>query len=43
MRVGYSALYAYAWDLIEIGMLSALDHFCAWGLDTVTMAAMACG
>ena len=38
MRVGYRAIYAYAWDLAEIGTPSALDRFCSLGLDTVTIA-----
>jgi hypothetical protein len=36
--VGYKAIYAYAWDLAEVGARAALDRFEALGLDTVTMA-----
>jgi hypothetical protein len=38
MRVGYRAIYAYAWNLAEIRTPSALDRFCSLGLDTVTIA-----
>jgi len=36
--MGYKAIYAYAWDIAEIGAAKALDRFGALGLDTVTIA-----
>ena len=36
--MGYKAIYTYAWDLAETGVKSAVDRFCALGLDTVTIA-----
>ena len=35
--MGYKAIYAYAWDVAEIGVSAAVDRFLALGLDTVTM------
>ena len=37
--MSYKAIYAYAWDLAETGVVAAADEFRALGLDTVTMAA----
>ena len=36
--MSYKAIYAYAWDLAEIGVASAAARFRALGLDTVTIA-----
>jgi len=36
--MGYRAIYAYAWDLAEVGVSRAIDRFLALGLDTVTVA-----
>ena len=36
--MGYRSIYAYAWDLSEAGVSSAIDRFLALGLDTVTIA-----
>ncbi len=36
--MGYRAIYAYAWDLAEVGVSGAIDRFLALGLDTVTLA-----
>ena len=36
--MGYKAIYAYPWDLAEIGVSAAIDRFLALGLDTVTVA-----
>ena len=36
--MGYKAIYAYAWDVAEIGVNAAVDRFLALGLDTVTIA-----
>jgi len=36
--MGYRAIYAYAWDLAEVGAPDALERFQALGLDTVTVA-----
>jgi hypothetical protein len=36
--MSYRAIYAYAWDLAEIGVSSALERFGSLGLDTVTIA-----
>ena len=36
--MGYKAIYAYAWDIAEIGVSAAVDRFLALGLDTVTIA-----
>ena len=35
--MGYKAIYAYAWDVAEIGVSAAVDRFLAFGLDTVTI------
>ncbi len=35
--MSYKAIYAYAWDLAEIGVDAAIDRFAALGLDTVTV------
>ena len=35
--MGYKAIYAYAWDVAEIGVSAAVDRFLALGLDTVTI------
>jgi hypothetical protein len=34
----YKAIYAYPWDIAEIGVAKAIDRFRSLGLDTVTMA-----
>ncbi|MBV9289112.1 MAG: hypothetical protein JO288_15070, partial [Hyphomicrobiales bacterium] len=36
--MGYRAIYAYAWDLAEVGVSAALERFGSLGLDAVTMA-----
>jgi hypothetical protein len=36
--MGYHAIYAYAWDVAEIGVSAAVDRFAVLGLDTVTIA-----
>ncbi|MBU0584049.1 MAG: hypothetical protein KKB66_16155 [Alphaproteobacteria bacterium] len=36
--MSYKAIYTYAWDLAETGVVAAADEFRALGLDTVTMA-----
>jgi hypothetical protein len=36
--MGYKAIYAYPWDLVETGVSAAVDRFLALGLDTVTVA-----
>src|SRR5580658_1332124 len=36
--MGYKAIYAYPWDLVETGLSAAIDRFQALGLDTVTVA-----
>ena len=36
--MGYKAIYAYPWDLVETGVSAAIDRFQALGLDTVTVA-----
>ena len=36
--MGYRAIYAYAWDLAEVGVSAALNRFGSLGLDTVTVA-----
>ncbi|HWX82395.1 MAG TPA: hypothetical protein VNZ48_02250, partial [Xanthobacteraceae bacterium] len=36
--MSYKAIYAYAWDLAEIGVASAAARFRGLGLDTVTIA-----
>ena len=36
--MGYKAIYAYPWDLSEIGASLALRRFASLGLDTVTIA-----
>jgi hypothetical protein len=36
--MGYNAIYAYAWDIAEIGVNAAVDRFLALGLETVTIA-----
>ena len=36
--MSYKAIYAYAWDLAEVGASSALERFASLGLDTVTVA-----
>lgn len=36
--MGYRAIYAYAWDLVEVGVSAALERFGSLGLDTVTIA-----
>ena len=36
--MGYKAIYAYAWDVAEIGVSAAVDRFLGLGLDTVTIA-----
>ena len=35
--MGYKAIYAYAWDVAEIGVSAAVDRFLGLGLDTVTI------
>ena len=35
--MSYKAIYAYPWDIAEIGASSAVDRFLALGLDTVTI------
>ena len=37
-RMSYQAIYAYAWDLAEVGASTALERFASLGLDTVTLA-----
>jgi hypothetical protein len=34
----YKAIYAYAWDLAEAGVGTAVAEFCDLGLDIVTIA-----
>jgi hypothetical protein len=36
--MGYKAIYAYAWDLAEIGAADAASRFQGLGLDTITIA-----
>src|SRR5271166_4561397 len=36
--MGYKAVYAYAWDIAEIGAAKAVERFGSLGLDTVTLA-----
>jgi hypothetical protein len=36
--MSYKAIYAYAWDIAEIGVAAAIDQFKSLGLDTVSMA-----
>jgi hypothetical protein len=36
--MSYRAIYAYPWDLAEIGVSLALERFASLGLDTVTVA-----
>jgi hypothetical protein len=36
--MSYKAIYAYAWDLAEVGLASAAARFRGLGLDTVTIA-----
>ncbi len=36
--MSYRAIYAYAWDLAEVGVTEAVVQFRALGLDTVTVA-----
>ena len=36
--MSYKAIYAYAWDIAEIGPAAAMDEFQRLGLDTVTIA-----
>ncbi len=35
--MGYKAVYAYGWDVAEIGVTAAVDRFLGLGLDTVTI------
>ncbi|MBV9907467.1 MAG: hypothetical protein JOY52_07875, partial [Hyphomicrobiales bacterium] len=35
--MNYKAIYAYAWDVAEIGVGAAVDRFLGLGLDTVTI------
>ena len=35
--MSYKAIYAYPWDVAEIGVSAAIDRFLALGLDTVTI------
>ena len=35
--MSYKAIYAYPWDLAEIGASTALERFASLGLDTVTI------
>ena len=35
--MSYEAIYAYPWDVAEIGVSAAIDRFLALGLDTVTI------
>ena len=35
--MSYKAIYAYPWDVAEIGVSAAVDRFLALGLDTVTI------
>jgi hypothetical protein len=35
--MSYKAIYAYPWDIAEIGVSAAVDRFLALGLDTVTI------
>jgi hypothetical protein len=35
--MSYKAIYAYPWDIAEIGVSAAIDRFLALGLDTVTI------
>ena len=35
--MSYRAIYAYPWDIAEIGVSAAVDRFLALGLDTVTI------
>ena len=35
--MSYKAIYAYAWDVAEIGVSAAVDRFLGLGLDTVTI------
>ena len=36
--MSYKAIYAYAWDLAEIGVASAAARFRSLGLDTISIA-----
>ena len=36
--MSYRAIYAYAWDIAETGVLAAVDEFRGLGLNTVTIA-----
>ena len=36
--MSYRAIYAYAWDIAETGVRSAVDEFRGLGLNTVTIA-----
>src|SRR5262245_36802407 len=36
--MSYKAIYAYAWDLAEVGVANSAARFRALGLDTVTIA-----
>lgn len=36
--MSYKAIYSYAWDLAETGVVAAIDEFLGLGLDTVTIA-----
>lgn len=36
--MSYKAIYAYPWDIVEVGRDAALDRFQGLGLDTVTIA-----
>ena len=38
VTMGYKAIYAYPWDLVETGLSAAIDRFQDLGLDTVTVA-----
>jgi len=36
--MSYKAIYAYAWDIAELGVVKSVERFRSLGLDTVTMA-----
>lgn len=36
--MSYKAIYAYAWDIADIGVAAAIDQFKSLGLNTVSMA-----
>ena len=36
--MGYKAIYAYAWDVAEVGASEAAGRFASLGLDTITIA-----